>query len=225
VGLSDEGNDGMSDIKQRLLDACNGHPAAKIPWPHRLLHDAHNHIAELEAEVAALKREENVANYRSAISLANSYKAELEKAEAALKDEKEKADKYWGQLGLCEIKRRELEAEVALKQEVLKDCDDYINELTTEIVVLKSPWHNPVMKTAISTSEFERDAAVEKRIAIEHVLKQVVYRAEKAEATIARVKNKVAEWKEESPLHYDLQRCIDDMEDELQAALNQEEQP
>jgi hypothetical protein len=35
----------MTDIIERLKEACNGHPAAKIPWPHRLLHDA---IAEIE---------------------------------------------------------------------------------------------------------------------------------------------------------------------------------
>lgn len=28
------------DIVDRLLAACNGHPYAKIRWPHRLLHDA-----------------------------------------------------------------------------------------------------------------------------------------------------------------------------------------
>lgn len=35
----------MNDIIDRLKEACNGHPTAKIPWPHRLLHDA---IAEIE---------------------------------------------------------------------------------------------------------------------------------------------------------------------------------
>ena len=35
-------------IRQRLLDACVGKPA-KIPWPHRLLHDAADHIEKLEA--------------------------------------------------------------------------------------------------------------------------------------------------------------------------------
>lgn len=34
-----------ADIIQRLKAACNGHPNAQIPWPHRLLHDA---IAEIE---------------------------------------------------------------------------------------------------------------------------------------------------------------------------------
>ncbi|WP_395175558.1 hypothetical protein [Roseibium alexandrii] len=33
------------DIVARLREACNGHPNAEIPWPHRLLHDA---IAEIE---------------------------------------------------------------------------------------------------------------------------------------------------------------------------------
>ena len=35
----------MPDVLDRLKDACVGHPYAKIPWPHRLLHDA---IAEIE---------------------------------------------------------------------------------------------------------------------------------------------------------------------------------
>jgi len=29
----------MDDILDRLKAACIGHPYAKIPWPHRLLHD------------------------------------------------------------------------------------------------------------------------------------------------------------------------------------------
>ena len=33
------------DILDRLRAACIGHPAATIPWPHRLLHDA---IAEID---------------------------------------------------------------------------------------------------------------------------------------------------------------------------------
>lgn len=53
----------MSDIKDRLLAACNGHPTAAIPWPHRLLHDAIDQIeaqqariAELEQQLAELRR-------------------------------------------------------------------------------------------------------------------------------------------------------------------------
>jgi len=34
------------DIIERLLAACDGHPFAKIPWPHHLLHDA---VAEITA--------------------------------------------------------------------------------------------------------------------------------------------------------------------------------
>lgn len=32
--------DTTSDLAQRLRDACDGRPHAKIPWPHRLLHEA-----------------------------------------------------------------------------------------------------------------------------------------------------------------------------------------
>ena len=41
----------MSDIVERLHEACNGHPHAKIAWPHRLLHDAVAEIERLRAEV------------------------------------------------------------------------------------------------------------------------------------------------------------------------------
>jgi len=52
----------VSDIVERLRAAYNGHPHAKGPWPHRLLHDA---IAEIErlrglerAVLAAVARNE-----------------------------------------------------------------------------------------------------------------------------------------------------------------------
>lgn len=38
------------DIVKRLTDACNGHPDAKIPWPHRLLHDAIDEIKMLRSQ-------------------------------------------------------------------------------------------------------------------------------------------------------------------------------
>lgn len=37
------------DIVARLYAACNGHPHAKIAWPHRLLHDAVKEIETLRA--------------------------------------------------------------------------------------------------------------------------------------------------------------------------------
>jgi hypothetical protein len=40
----------MSDITKRLLNACNGHPDAKIAWPHRLLHDAVDEVERLRSE-------------------------------------------------------------------------------------------------------------------------------------------------------------------------------
>ena len=44
----------VSDIRQRLLDVCVGKPA-KIPWPHRLLHDAADHIKALEERQVKLE--------------------------------------------------------------------------------------------------------------------------------------------------------------------------
>lgn len=43
----------MDDIKQRLKEACNGHPVAEIPWPHRLLHTAADYIEQLENALEA----------------------------------------------------------------------------------------------------------------------------------------------------------------------------
>lgn len=37
-----------STIPARLRAACRGHPAAQIPWPHRLLHEAADRIEELD---------------------------------------------------------------------------------------------------------------------------------------------------------------------------------
>lgn len=48
-----------STIPARLRAACRGHPAAQIPWPHRLLHEAADRIEELEAAIAAAKHTPN----------------------------------------------------------------------------------------------------------------------------------------------------------------------
>lgn len=53
----------MTDIVDRLREACVGHPAAKIPWPHRLLHDAIAEIERLRAVVDELCREPEQPRY------------------------------------------------------------------------------------------------------------------------------------------------------------------
>ena len=45
----------MTDVVKRLLEACNGYPFAKIPWPHRILHEAVEEIQTLRAEIVRLK--------------------------------------------------------------------------------------------------------------------------------------------------------------------------
>ena len=44
----------MTDIIERINEACIGHPFARIPWPHRLLHDAREEIEHLRREVAEM---------------------------------------------------------------------------------------------------------------------------------------------------------------------------
>lgn len=36
-----------NDIVERLKAHCNGHPHAKVPWPHRILHEAADEIERL----------------------------------------------------------------------------------------------------------------------------------------------------------------------------------
>ena len=38
----------LDGLVGRLREACNGHPSAKIKWPHRLLHDAADAIEQLK---------------------------------------------------------------------------------------------------------------------------------------------------------------------------------
>lgn len=45
------------DLKERLLELCNGHPNATIPWPHRVIHDALAYITDLEARLAAADKQ------------------------------------------------------------------------------------------------------------------------------------------------------------------------
>lgn len=47
----------MTPLAQKLRDACNGHPTAQIPWPHRLLHEAAD---ALDAVHSALKEISNI---------------------------------------------------------------------------------------------------------------------------------------------------------------------
>lgn len=46
----------MADIVERLMFACNGHPAAKIEWPHRVLHDAADEISALRTRAEAAEK-------------------------------------------------------------------------------------------------------------------------------------------------------------------------
>lgn len=41
----------MDDLVNRLKDACVGHPHARVPWPHRLLHEAKKEIEQLRETV------------------------------------------------------------------------------------------------------------------------------------------------------------------------------
>ena len=60
----------MSDLIERLKDACVGKPHAKIAWPHRLLHDAAAEITRLTSALAAseeARRAERAAVVREAV--------------------------------------------------------------------------------------------------------------------------------------------------------------
>jgi hypothetical protein len=41
----------VEELRAELRAACEGHPHAKIPWPHRLLHKADEALEAIEAEL------------------------------------------------------------------------------------------------------------------------------------------------------------------------------
>lgn len=43
------------DLVSRLREQCNGHPHAKIAWPHRILHEAATALEAKDAEIARLR--------------------------------------------------------------------------------------------------------------------------------------------------------------------------
>jgi hypothetical protein len=51
--MSDEQT--TSELVARLMKACNGHPYAKITWPHTILHEAKDRLEALQARVDALE--------------------------------------------------------------------------------------------------------------------------------------------------------------------------
>ena len=46
-------SDVISNLPNRLRTACIGHPYARIPWPHRVLHEAADEIDALRAQARA----------------------------------------------------------------------------------------------------------------------------------------------------------------------------
>lgn len=51
---------GYVDVTQRLRNACVGHPHAKIPWPHRVLHDGADEILRLRTALRSILAEASV---------------------------------------------------------------------------------------------------------------------------------------------------------------------
>ena len=41
----------LDGLVGRLREACNGHPFATVPWPHRLLHEAADEIERLNTDL------------------------------------------------------------------------------------------------------------------------------------------------------------------------------
>lgn len=82
----------MSDIKDRLLAACNGHPTAAIPWPHRLLHDAIDQIEAQQARIAELEAERDHLERELAEYVDAAKRLAVEKAEFRREAEKLQAE-------------------------------------------------------------------------------------------------------------------------------------
>lgn len=43
------------ELIERVRAACNGHPHAKIAWPHRILHEAADALSSQAAEIEKLR--------------------------------------------------------------------------------------------------------------------------------------------------------------------------
>lgn len=71
------------DLAQRLLDACVGRPA-KIPWPHRILHEAAEAIKHLRLELTEARKLNEVAGTQ--IKLMTAGLAEARAREGRLQD-------------------------------------------------------------------------------------------------------------------------------------------
>lgn len=78
-----------ADVVARLRAACVGHPFAKIPWPHRILHDAAALITSLEARAETAERERDMAadNLRAATEQHVADMAEMDADRCAAKAE------------------------------------------------------------------------------------------------------------------------------------------
>lgn len=56
----------MADLVERLRAACNGHPHAKIEWPHRILHEAADALEAAEKALANIIKAD--AEFRASMS-------------------------------------------------------------------------------------------------------------------------------------------------------------
>ena len=93
----------MRNIIERLKEACKGHPHAKIPWPHRLLHDAIDEIERLNLEIkqgeASRKPERvEVASSTPLPALSEELEKERKELKACLLDATDDI-RHWIQLG------------------------------------------------------------------------------------------------------------------------------
>jgi hypothetical protein len=125
------------DIVKRLLDACNGHPDAKIPWPHKLLHDAVEEIRGLIVERAVLK---------GFVERKNTLIQDLQAQIAELYANKDTTDKLLERALLLINSRFIFEKEPAI--DVLQKLVDH-NKLESELSTLKASTREKLLKEAL----------------------------------------------------------------------------
>lgn len=136
----------------RLRLACVGHPTAEIPWPHRILHEAADEIADLTARLAEAERRSELESTqeaeldmvlplkktrprgmqairddraRRAIALIDDLRERLTDCNLAYMDAREN---YKVELARAIRDRDELRAEVARLTDCLKKANDSIEK-------------------------------------------------------------------------------------------------
>lgn len=176
---------GVDDIRDRLMQAANGHPNAEIPWPHRVLHDAKAEIDRLQSELEKTNEERDKFKWQVRDTCQRA-----EKSEAELEAERAKGEQIYEKLtaaeNLAEEYKTRFELERTKVRELVKAIDGYLGPLapgdwTTEDQMLKEK-RDSIDNTPTALTETEQHkygVMVERQIRADQIHKDADWLANK----------------------------------------------